>query len=294
MPPIAQYVFNGVVTGGILALPAVAFSLLWRLLRFPNFAVSTYLTLGAYVALVLNHGAHASLELAWLGALVVTGGVALLVDRVAFRPMRDRRPFSLAIASIGVAFVLENLVRFVWGNDFRSYDVPVTRATLVAGLRVGREQLLILGVAVAMMALAQTFLRRTRLGIAMRATADDPRLAAVKGVPTERVIAAATLGGGALAGGAGVFLGLDASIDPLMGGSVIISVFAAAILGGIGRPYGAIAGGLVIGLAEELSAYPWIGEAPLLSPGYKTAVAFTLMVAMLIWRPTGLFRGRVF
>ena len=133
MPPIAQYVFNGIVTGGILALPAVAFSLLWRLLRFPNFAVSTYLTVGAYTALVLNAAAHAPLELAWLGALAATGVVALAVDRIAFRPMRNRRPFSLAIASIGVAFVLENVVRFAWGNDFRAYDVPVTRAASVAG-----------------------------------------------------------------------------------------------------------------------------------------------------------------
>src|SRR5262249_1623338 len=193
MPPIVQYVFNGVVTGGILALPAVAFSLLWRLLRFPNFAVSTYLTVGAYVALVLNHDARAPIELAWLGALVATAAVALAVDRIAFRPMRARRPFSLAIASIGVAFVLENVVRFMWGNDFRSYDVPVMRATSIAGLRVGRDQLLILGAAVVMMAAAQMFLRRTRLGIAMRATADNALLAAVKGVPTERVIAYATL-----------------------------------------------------------------------------------------------------
>ena len=148
MPPIAQYVFNGIVTGGILALPAVAFSLLWRLLRFPNFAVSTYLTVGAYAALVLNAGAHVPLAVAWLGALVATGAVALAVDRIAFRPMRGRRPFSLAIASIGVAFVLENVVRFAWGNDFRAYDVPVTRAASVAGLRIGRDQLLILGAAV--------------------------------------------------------------------------------------------------------------------------------------------------
>ena len=131
MPPFAQYVWNGLVTGGVLALPAVAFSLLWRLLRFPNFAVSTYLTVGAYVALVLNQQLRAPIALAWLGALVGTGVVALAVDRVAFRPMRARRPFSLAIASIGVAFVLENVVRFVWSNDFRSYDVPVTRAMSV-------------------------------------------------------------------------------------------------------------------------------------------------------------------
>jgi len=265
MPPIAQYVFNGVVTGGILALPAVAFSLLWRLLRFPNFAVSTYLTVGAYVALVLNHGVRASIELAWLGALVVTGALALLVDRIAFRPMRDRRPFSLAIASIGVAFVLENVVRFVWGNDFRSYDVPVTRGMSVA--------------------LAQAFLLRTRLGIAMRATADNPRLAAVKGVPTERVIALATLGGGGLAGGAGVFLGLDASIDPLMGGGLIISVFAAAILGGIGSAPGALAGALIVGIMEEVGML-------VVPPTYKTAIGFTIILAVLLVRPTGLAGAR--
>ena len=285
MPPIAQYVFNGIVTGGILALPAVAFSLLWRLLRFPNFAVSTYLTVGAYTALVLNVGVHAPLAAAWLGALAATGVVALAVDRIAFRPMRDRRPFSLAIASIGVAFVLENVVRFAWGNDFRAYDVPVMRAASVAGLRVGRDQVLILGAAVILMALAQAFLRRTRLGIAMRATADNPLLAAVKGVPTDRVIAAATFGGGALAGGAGVFLGLDASIDPLMGGGLIISVFAAAILGGIGSAPGALAGAMIVGIVEEAGTL-------FVPPTYKTAIGFVIILAVLLVRPSGLAGAR--
>ena len=285
MPPIAQYVWNGVVTGGILALPAVAFSLLWQLLRFPNFAVSTYLTVGAYAALMLNQGLRVPIGWSWLGALVGTGAIALAVDRIAFRPMRDRRPFSLAIASIGVAFVLENVVRFIWGNDFRSFDVPVTRAMEVAGLRIGRDQLLILGVAVILMTLAQTFLRRTRLGIAMRATADNPSLAAVKGIPTERVIAVATLGGGALAGGAGVFLGLDASIDPLMGGSLIISVFAAAILGGIGSAPGALGGALIVGIVEEVGTL-------VIPPTYKTAIGFVIILVVLLVRPTGLAGGR--
>jgi branched-chain amino acid transport system permease protein len=285
MPPIAQYVFNGLVTGGILALPAVAFSLLWGLLRFPNFAVSTYLTVGAYAALVLNQPAGLSIELAWLGALLVTGVVALVVDRIVFQPLRNRRPFSLAIASIGVAFVLENVVRFIWGNDFRSYDVPVTRAMSVAGLRIGRDQLLILAVATVLMVLAQAFLVRTRLGIAMRATADNRLLAAVKGVPTERVIALATLGGGALAGGAGVFLGLDASVDPLMGGGLIISVFAAAILGGIGSALGALAGALTVGIVEEVGTLA-------VAPTYKTAIGFVIILVVLLVRPTGLAGAR--
>jgi branched-chain amino acid transport system permease protein len=285
MPPIAQYVFNGIVTGGVLALPAVAFSLLWRLLRFPNFAVSTYLTVGAFAAFALNRGLGWPIEAAWLAALATTGAVALAVDRIAFRPMRHRRPFALAIASIGVAFVLENAVRFLWGNDYRSYDVPVTRAMNWAGLRVGREQLLILAVAVALMMLAQVFLRKTRLGIAMRATAENPTLAAIKGVPTERVIALATLGGGALAGGAGVFLGLDANVDPLMGAGLIISVFAAAILGGIGSAPGALAGALIVGLIEEVGTLA-------IPPTYKTAIGFFVILIVLLVRPTGLAGAR--
>jgi branched-chain amino acid transport system permease protein len=281
MPTIAQYLFNGIVTGGILALPALAFSLLWKLLGFPNFAFSAYLTIGAFAALAVNHGLGWRIEWAWLAALAATGAVAWSVDRVAFRPMRERRPFALAIASIGVAFFLENAVRFIWGNEYRSYDVPVTRAMLWAGLRVGREQLIILGLTGLLMLLVQAFLGRTRLGIAMRATADNPLLAKVKGLPTERILGLATLAGGALAGGAGVFLGVDTSIDPLLGTGLIIAVFAAAILGGIGSAPGAFAGALMVGVMEETSTL-------LIPPTYKSAVGFAIILAMLLLRPHGL------
>ena len=285
MPPIAQYLWNGLVAGGILALPSIAFSLLWKLLRFPNFAVSTYLTIGAFAAFAVNHDWGWRIEWAWLSALVVTGAVAWLVDRAAFRPMRDRRPFALAIASIGVAFFLENAVRFVWGNDYRSYDVPVTRAMAWQGLRVGREQLAILGVAVLLMLLVQAFLNGTRLGIAMRASADNPLLARVKGLPTERIVGLATLGGGALAGGAGVFLGLDTTIDPLLGAGLIIAVFAASILGGIGSAPGALLGALIVGLMEEVSTI-------VIPPTYKSAVGFVIILAALLIRPRGLLGAR--
>src|SRR5499433_649593 len=285
MPPIAQYVFNGLVAGGILALPAISFSLLWKLLRFPNFAVSTYLTIGAFAAFAVNHGWGWRIEWAWLSALAVTGAVAWIVDRVVFRPMRERRPFALAIASIGVAFFLENAVRFIWGNDYRSYDVPVTRATVWRGLRVGQEQLVILAVTVVLMLLVQAFLERTRLGIAMRASADNPLLARVKGLPTERIVGLATLGGGALAGGAGVFLGLDTSIDPLLGASLIIAVFAASILGGIGSAPGALLGALIVGIMEEVSTIA-------IPPTYKSAVGFVIILAALLIRPRGLLGAR--
>jgi branched-chain amino acid transport system permease protein len=285
MTNIAQYLFNGLVTGGILALPAVAFSVLWKLLRFPNFAVGAYLTIGAFAALAVNHGLGRGIEWAWLCALAVTGAVAWAVDRVVFHPMRDRRPFALAIASIGVTFFLENAVRFIWGNDYRSYDVPVTRALVWQGLRVGREQLIILGVTVLLVVLVQAFLGWTRLGVAMRATADNPLLARVKGLPTERIVGVATLGGGALAGGAGVFLGLDTTIDPLLGAGLIIAVFAAAILGGIGSAPGALLGALIVGVMEEISTL-------VIPPTYKSAVGFAIILAVLLVRPQGLAGGR--
>jgi branched-subunit amino acid ABC-type transport system permease component len=285
MPPIAQYLWNGLVTGGILALPSVAFSLLWKLLRFPNFAVSTYLTVGAFAAFAANHGWGWRIEWAWCCALAVTGAVAWAVDRVVFRPMRDRRPFALAIASIGVAFFLENAVRFIWGNDYRSYDVPVTRAVVWHGLRVEREQLAILGVAVVLMLLVQAFLNGTRLGVAMRASADNPLLARVKGLPTERIVGLAALGGGALAGGAGVFLGLDTTIDPLLGAGLIIAVFAAAILGGIGSAPGALLGALIVGVMEEVSTIA-------IPPTYKSAVGYAIILAALLLRPRGLLGAR--
>ena len=281
MPPIAQYVWNGLVAGGILALPAVSFSLLWKLLRFPNFAVSTYLTIGAFTAFTVNHGWGWRIEWAWAAALIVTGVIAWLVDRVVFHPMRERRPFALAIASIGVAFFLENAIRFIWGNDYRSYNVPVTRAIVWHGLRVGREQLAILSVSVVLMLIVQTFLNRTRLGIAMRASADNPFLARVKGLPTERIVGLATLGGGALAGGAGVFLGWDTTIDPLLGAGLIIAVFAASILGGIGSAPGALLGALIVGIMEEVSTIA-------IPPTYKSAVGFVIILAALLVRPRGL------
>jgi branched-subunit amino acid ABC-type transport system permease component len=122
---------------------------------------------------------------------------------------------------------------------------------------------------------------------------DERDLARIAGIDTGRVVVWTWLIGGGLAGAAGVFLGMDTQLNPYMGWDLLLPVFAAAVLGGIGRPYGAILGGLVIGLAEELSTYPWLGGEALVPPDYKTAVAFAIMIGMLIWRPTGLLRGRL-
>jgi branched-chain amino acid transport system permease protein len=137
-------------------------------------------------------------------------------------------------------------------------------------------------------------LTKTRTGKAMRAVSDSPELARLTGISTENVIRATWIVGGTLVACGGVFVGWDTQLQATMGWDLMLPIFAATILGGIGRPYGAMVGGLIIGMAEEISAYAWLGDGPLLSPGYKTGIAFGIMVIMLIWRPSGLFRGRVY
>jgi branched-chain amino acid transport system permease protein len=138
-------------------------------------------------------------------------------------------------------------------------------------------------------------LTRTRIGKAMRAVSDSPDLALVTGIDVEVVIRATWIVGGACAVAAGVFLAMDIQmLETTMGFRMLLPMFAAAILGGIGKPYGAVMGGLVIGLAEELVSYPWIGDSALINPGYKSGVAFAIMIIMLIVRPSGLFKGRTF
>jgi branched-chain amino acid transport system permease protein len=128
----------------------------------------------------------------------------------------------------------------------------------------------------------------------MRAVSDDPELAAVSGLEVEKVVRATWIIGASLAAVGGVLAGMDTDVHSNLGWNLLLPMFAAALLGGIGKPMGALAGGLIIGLVEELSTYPWIGDDPLVSPSYKTAVAFLVMVVILVFRPQGIFKGRLF
>ena len=280
-----QYVLNGVISGGMLALPAIAFSLLYGVLRFPNFAVGTYVTAGGFIAYAANVTLNLPISLSFLVAMIVCGFLGVGVDRLAFRPMRQRRSLTLAIVSIGVSFILENIARFIWGNELKSFNLPVLRGMEFGGLRVGKEQLAILVVSLLFMVLVQVLLRSTRLGKAMRAVADNSMLASVKGIDSEGIILRTSFLGAALTGAAGVMVGIDTSIDPLMGFKLILSIFASAILGGIGSATMAVGGAFFVGLAEEMSTI-WLPAT------YKSAIGFGMIVLVLLFRPAGLFRPK--
>jgi branched-chain amino acid transport system permease protein/neutral amino acid transport system permease protein len=285
MGSLAPYLVAGVVTGSILVLPAIAFSTLYSILRFPNFAVGAYMTAGAYMAFAVNRGLGWSIAASFAVAVVSTAGLAVVVDRLTFRQMRHGRPLALLVTSIGVAFVLENLARFFWGNDLQSYDIAVHRPWVVGPFRINGDQVWIMGVAAAFLVAVHLLLASTRIGKAMRATADNVDLASVRGIEPEQIIVITSALGGGLSGAAGVLLGIDSIVSPTMGWNVLILVFAAAILGGIGSAYGAMLGAISIALVAEAST-------AVFPPTYKTAFGFAIKALLLLFRPRGLLGVR--
>ena len=278
---MGQVLFNGLVNGAIIALPAIAFTMLFAILRFANFSVGTFMTVGAYAALTMNTTMGWPLWLAALMAMAFTALAFWLSDMIVYKPMREHMSVTLLIVSIAVSFIVENLIRLGYGNDIQGFDLPLTRPTKWMGLKFTHDQLWIIGVSFTVMILVHILLQYTNLGKAMRATADNFNLAEVRGINTGRVITATWILGGALIGLAGVFAGIDLVIEPQMGWNLTIPVFAAAILGGIGSPYGAMLGAIMVGMAEEFTG-------TFFSPVYKVAVGFVIIAVLLLFRPQGL------
>jgi len=222
---------------------------------------------------------------AFVLALIATAAVSIGIDRTLYRKLRGGSPIILLISSVGVALMLRSVIQIIWGTDNKVYSGGVDESLLFAGLRIQPNQILIVLGAMLLVVTLHLFLQRTRLGKAMRAMSDNPDLARLSGIDTDKVVIWTWIIAGGLAAAAGIFLGLDTRLHPIMGWKLLLPVFAAAIFGGIGKPYGAIAGALVIGIAQEMSTL-------VIEPSYKPAAAFGLMVIMLIWRPTGLFRGK--
>lgn len=288
------YLIPGLVLGCIYALGAIGISLTFGILRFANFAHGDTMTLGVYLTLSLVGltGWH-PLAVA-PAAMALTALVALGMDRAFYLPFRKSPAIMLVIASFGLMLMLRSVVQFFWGVQLKVMVPGIAKPwVLFETFRILPKHVLIAAATVVLMVGMHLLLTRTKIGKAMRATSDSPELAAVTGIDTEAVVRATWIVSAALATAAGVFLALDTHVETMMGFKLLLPMFAAAILGGIGKPYGAVAGGLVIGIAEEIATYPWIGATPLLAPGYKAGVAFAIMVVMLIWRPQGLFRGRL-
>lgn len=289
------YLIPGIVLGSIYALGAIGITLTFGILRFANFAHGEFMTLGAYFAftLVVLTGWHPLTVLPLV--MVLTVVVVLGVDRVFYKPFRAAPAIMLVMASFGLMLMVRSVIQFIWGVQLKGLQPGIQKPLILFdALRISPKHMIIIAAAFLLVGIVHYLLKYTKIGKGMRAMSDSPELARLTGINTEHVIIMTWIVGGALAAAAGFLLAYDTHIETMMGFKLLLPVFAASILGGVGKPYGAVAGGLVIGIAEELSSYPWIGDDPLINPGYKAGVAFAIMVAMLIWRPTGLFKGKVF
>jgi branched-subunit amino acid ABC-type transport system permease component len=269
------------MAGAILAAPAIGLTAIYAVLRFPNFAVASHTTIGAFAGYCANVWLGLTLVPSAIVAFVVAGAVGVASDTLVLRPLRSAGLITATIASVALTIALENLVRLGFGNSLRDFDLPIVRDLRFGGLRVGPQQLEDLAISTVTVIALFTFLAFTRLGKAMRAVADNPTLAAIKGIDPERIAALVNFVAMGLAGLGGMLLGLDTSIDPLTGFRTILAIFAAAVVGGLGSIPGAVIGAVTIGIAEELSQL-------VLPPDYRTVVGFIAILLVLSFRPRGI------
>lgn len=285
-----QLVANGLVTGSLLAVGAAGVSVVYAILRLVNFAYGDFMAFGALIAYWFQGPLHLSMIVATLLAMLATAALSVALDVALWRPLRARRAgfMSLFLASIGLALVLRQALLLVAGPAPRFYSVNPYRVFVIGSVRLAEAQVIAIAAAASAIVLVGLFLSRTTAGRVMRAMADDRSLAAVSGIAVSRAIRLTWIVSGLLAGLAGVLAGLvEYSFDPNFGFQLLLPIFAAVVLGGIGSVYGALLGGLVLGVAMELST--WSGFAGGVNPTYKPVVAFVVLTLALLIRPQGLF-----
>ncbi|MFW6448573.1 MAG: branched-chain amino acid ABC transporter permease [Halobacteriota archaeon] len=296
---VLEVTANGVVYSSIIVLGAIGLSLVYSIANFANFAHGDTMTVGAYGALVA-FGITGSIGVSILGlplgffvalvvGIVTAAVVALATERIVYRPLEVGR-LGLLITSIGLAFVYRGLIQLYFGADVHRYDIPSLPPIdwlVEYGIRINSHDVTIVITAASLVASLHVLLQYTDFGRKMRAMADNPNLARVSGIRTRRVLLATWAIGAGLAGAAGVFLGLYNQLVPRMGFNVLLVVFAAVILGGIGSVYGAMLGGFLIGMIVQMT--PLLGAFGLpIGSEYAEALAFLVMVAVLLVRPSGI------
>ncbi|MBO9369478.1 MAG: branched-chain amino acid ABC transporter permease [Chloroflexi bacterium] len=298
MQQLLQQLINGITIGSFYALVALGYTMVYGVLKMINFAHGGLFMWGAYVGLT-----GLSLLVAWVGqsgpglifpvsvlVIVTIAMIGVLVERVAYRPLRSAGRLAPVISALGVAFILESLARNVYGASWKTYPaglVPSGRIVLLSEARVSLMQVMVLLISFMLMALLYLFVYRTRIGTAMRAVSLDHEVSRLMGIDVDRIIATVFLIGPGLGGMAGLIVGLYyGSFDFTLGWSFGLKAFISAILGGIGNIPGAMLGGMMLGIIETLGA-------GYVSPQWKDVIAYLILILILIFRPTGLLGERV-
>jgi len=298
-----EVIVYGIVLGSIIALGSIGLTLIWGITDLFNCAHGDQITVGAYLALLFGglfsrigplgnpvgpFSFSWGLLISFVPAIIISIGLAVLVDRLVYKRMRRAGAHFITafIASIGVAWALRGFIYIIWGADFHFYSTGLRGMVfLPAGIKLRVDEIFIMLVAWGAVAAVYLFMGRSKTGKALRALADNPNLARVSGINVERMLIWAWGIAGLLVAVSGILYGIETQLRPEMGWIFLLPLFAAVILGGKGSITGALAGGLVMGLAQQVSTL-W------LTPTYKPAVAFIIMILVLIFRPKGIFGRR--
>ncbi len=281
---VAQTGLNGLALGSIYALGAVGLTLVYGILRLVNFSHGDFLTFGAYIAFLVNITWGMPILAAIPVAMAATAMLALAFEVIMWRPMRAKGAglFQLMLMSIGLAFLIRSSVQFIWGGSVRELDVDKSSSVELFGLRVGETELIVIVLGFVVLGAVGLMLRFSLLGKQMRAVSDDLDLAETSGIDTRKVIFLTWVFAGALAGLAGVLAGATQTVNPELGFELLLPMFAAVILGGIGDAFGALAAGIVLGVVIEWSTM-------FFEPRWKLVVGFIVLILVLIIRPQGIF-----
>ena len=283
MNSVMQALGFGLVTSAILAFGAAGFTLQYGITGIFNLAYGDVMTAAMYAAYVVNVDVGVSIWVALAVGVVVGAVISFLLSSCLYAPMRRRGVplWSITVATFAVASILQNVILAAAGGGFKTYKYSTYSTVHILGMVLSSLQIIIIFAALAAMSALHVILKYTRLGKQMRATAANAELARTSGIATGRATATAALLSGGLCGAAGVLAALNlTTFSPTTGETLLLVVVAAAVFGGVGQPYGAMLGALVIGISTELAA--------LVSPNLKDVVAFTILAAMLLVRPSGL------
>ncbi len=292
MLELVQHLVNGLSLGSIYALIALGYTMVFGVLQLINFAHGDVYMLGAYIGMYTAHAfgfgqssSLFSLIITLIASMVGCACTGFLIERLAYRPLRRSPRINVLITAVGVSLFLEFSGQLLFGSDpkfFPQLFQPNVDWS-IGELKINPLQIFVFFISITLMALLQYIIFHTRLGRAMRAVSFNHDLASLMGIPTDRVISYTFMLGSALAGAAGVLVGLTyPKIDPLMGTMPGLKAFVAAVLGGIGNITGAVVGALTLGLAEEFLVGYWAST-------YRDALAFAILILILLFKPTGLF-----
>ena len=299
-----QVLINSIVRASELALLSIGLTIVYDILRFANFAHTEYAVIGVYLALFLNVSLGVSILPAAIIASLLTALFSILIDKAVFKKLRGHSGIIVMVTSLGLAIAFRNTIRSIWGATARNYSVPLQKPIVTEYFRITALQIWIILIGLSAMVLFHLLLHHTKLGKAMRATSDNPALSEASGIDIEKIITSVWFIAIAFASLGGILIGMETYILPYMGFAIIIPVFCATIMGGIGNPYGAMLGALVLGLAENFGLYINFGKIlnlggilnfskdVFIPTGYKPAISFVILIVILLIRPRGILGKR--